>query len=277
MIFSIPNLLNTEKLQSIQTRLEKAEFVEGKLTAGWHAKLVKNNQQLKSGTSLLKELKTEVEQVLKDNSLFKIAVRPRRVHSLLFSRYEEGMSYGTHTDNALMGSNLLRSDVSFTLFLNSPDEYEGGDLVIEGADDEKAYKLEAGTIIIYPSSTLHRVNTVTKGTRIVVVGWVQSLVRDASQREILFDLDTARRAMFAREGKTPEFDLISKPSFIFKQNLSSTSNLVPPSFLNTDGHSWYTVNVVTAGVDIFGLYPIDCANAITFFLSVTYINIDSFN
>jgi PKHD-type hydroxylase len=210
MIFSIPNLLNTEKLQSIQTRLEKAEFVEGKLTAGWHAKLVKNNQQLKSGTSLLKELKTEVEQVLKDNSLFQIAVRPRRVHSLLFSRYEEGMSYGTHTDNALMGSNLLRSDVSFTLFLNSPDEYEGGELVIEGADDEKAYKLEAGTIIIYPSSTLHRVNTVTKGTRIVVVGWVQSLVRDASQREILFDLDTARRAMFAREGKTPEFDLISK-------------------------------------------------------------------
>ncbi|EAW33416.1 Fe2+-dependent dioxygenase [Lyngbya sp. PCC 8106] len=210
MIFSIPNVLTTEQLNSIQTRLEKAEFVEGKLTAGWHAKLVKNNQQLKSGTSLIKELKSEVELVIKENLLFKTAVRPRRIHSLLFSRYEVGMSYGTHTDNALMGSNLLRSDVSFTLFLNSPDEYEGGELVIEGADDEKAYKLEAGAMIVYPSSTLHRVNTITKGTRLVVVGWVQSLVRDASQREILFDLDTARRAMFAREGKTPEFDLISK-------------------------------------------------------------------
>ncbi|ERT04606.1 2OG-Fe(II) oxygenase superfamily protein [Lyngbya aestuarii BL J] len=210
MIFSIPDVLTAEQLNSIQTRLEKAEFVEGKLTAGWHAKLVKNNQQLKSGSSLLKELKTEVEQVIKQNLLFQTAVRPRRIHSLLFSRYEEGMSYGTHTDNALMGSRLLRSDVSFTLFLNSPDEYEGGELVIESADDEKAYKLEAGAMIVYPSSTLHRVDTVTKGTRLVVVGWVQSLVRDASQREILFDLDTARRAMFAREGKTPEFDLISK-------------------------------------------------------------------
>ena len=210
MIFSIPDVLTKEQLNSIQTRLEKAEFVEGKLTAGWHAKLVKNNQQLKSGTSLLKELTNEVEQVVKENLLFKIAVRPRRIHSLLFSRYEEGMSYGTHTDNAFMGSSLFRSDVSFTLFLNSPNEYEGGELVIESADDEKAYKLEAGRMIVYPSSTLHRVNTVTKGTRIVVVGWVQSLVRDVSQREILFDLDTARRSMFAREGKTPEFDLISK-------------------------------------------------------------------
>ncbi|MEB3283035.1 MAG: Fe2+-dependent dioxygenase [Lyngbya sp.] len=210
MIFSIPDVLTKEQLNSIKTRLEKAEFVEGKLTAGWHAKLVKNNQQLKSGTGLLKELTNEVEQVIKQNPLFQAAVRPRRIHSILFSRYEEGMSYGTHTDNALMGSSFLRSDVSFTLFLNSPNEYEGGELVVEGADDEKAYKLEAGRMIVYPSSTLHRVNTVTKGTRMVVVGWVQSLVRDASQREILFDLDTARRAMFAREGKTPEFDLISK-------------------------------------------------------------------
>ncbi|WP_413165022.1 Fe2+-dependent dioxygenase [Capilliphycus salinus ALCB114379] len=210
MIFSIPDVLTKEQLNSIKTRLEKAEFVEGKLTAGWHAKLVKNNQQLKSGTGLLKELTSEVERVIKQNPLFQTAVRPRFIHSILFSRYEEGMSYGTHTDNALMGNSFLRSDVSFTLFLNSPDEYEGGELVIESADDEKAYKLEAGRMIVYPSSTLHRVNTVTKGTRMVVVGWVQSLVRDASQREILFDLDTARRSMFAREGKTPEFDLISK-------------------------------------------------------------------
>jgi PKHD-type hydroxylase len=110
-----------------------------------------------------------------------------------------------------MGSSTIyRSDVSFTLFLNSPSEYEGGELVIEGADDEKAYKLEAGSAIIYPSTTLHRVDPVTRGTRLVVVGWVQSFIREASEREILFNLDTARRTIFAKDGKTPEFDLISQ-------------------------------------------------------------------
>ncbi|MGC1245436.1 MAG: Fe2+-dependent dioxygenase, partial [Spirulinaceae cyanobacterium] len=108
------------------------------------------------------------------------------------------------------GQNFLRSDVSLTLFLNSPSDYVGGELVIEGADDERKFKLEAGSAVVYPSSTLHRVEEVTKGVRLVTVGWVQSLVRDPYQREILFDLDVARRSIFAREGKTIEFDLISK-------------------------------------------------------------------
>ena len=118
------------------------------------------------------------------------------------------MSYGTHANNAMMGS--YRSDVSFTLFLSAPTDYAGGELVIEGADDEKAYKLPAGSAIVYPSSTLHRVNEVTKGTRLVVVGWVQSLVRNSAQRELLFDIDTVRRSLFAQHGKTNEFDLLSK-------------------------------------------------------------------
>ena len=118
------------------------------------------------------------------------------------------MSYGTHADNAMMGS--WRSDVSFTLFLNQPTDYEGGELVIEGPDDEQAYKLSAGTAIVYPSSTLHRVNEVTAGQRLVVVGWVQSLIRDPAQRELLFDIDTVRRSLFAQYGKTTEFDLLSK-------------------------------------------------------------------
>lgn len=211
MIFSIDHILSPDELNDITKVLSKAEFVDGKLTAGWHAKLVKNNQQLKAGTSQ-KELKTKIRTALNKNPLFQTAVRPKSIHSLLFSRYEVGMSYDTHVDNALMGgsSGMCRSDVSFTLFLNSPQDYEGGELTIEGVQQEQSYKLEAGSAIVYSSTTLHRVNPVTKGTRLVVVGWVQSVVRNESDREILFDLETARRAIFAKSGKTPEFDLVSK-------------------------------------------------------------------
>ncbi len=211
MIFSIDSILSPEEIAEIKQILEQAEFVDGKLTAGWHAKLVKNNQQLKAGTSQ-KELKAKIRTALFKNALFQTTVRPKIIHSILFSRYSDGMSYDTHVDNALMKSDgsFCRSDVSFTLFLNSPQGYEGGDLTIEGVQEEQNYKLDAGSAIFYPSTTLHRVNPVTKGTRLVVVGWVQSLIRDASDREILFDLETARRAVFAKSGKTPEFDLISK-------------------------------------------------------------------
>ena len=211
MIFSINSILSPEEITEIKQILEQAEFVDGKLTAGWHAKLVKNNQQLKAGTSQ-KELKAKISTALVKNALFQTTVRPKVIHSILFSRYNDGMSYDTHVDNALMKNNgsFCRSDISFTLFLNSPQDYEGGELTIEGVQEEQHYKLDAGSAIIYPSTTLHRVNPVTKGTRLVVVGWVQSVIRDASDREILFDLETARRAIFAKSGKTPEFDLISK-------------------------------------------------------------------
>ena len=211
MIFTIPNILNASQLAQITASLAKAEFVDGKLTAGWHAKLVKNNQQLKPKSPQIQPLKDQIQAVLMGNGLFQTALRPKVIHSLLFSRYGVGMSYGRHTDNALMGHPAQwRSDVSFTLFLNAPSEYEGGELVVEGADQETAYKLAAGSALCYPSTTLHRVNEVTQGTRLVVVGWVQSLVREPGDREILFDLDTARRAIFAKDGKTAEFDLLSK-------------------------------------------------------------------
>jgi PKHD-type hydroxylase len=211
MIFSINHILSPDQLTEIQQVLSQAEFIDGKLTAGWHAKLVKHNQQLKVGTSE-QELKTKIRAAFNNNALFQSAIRPKSIHSLLFSRYSQGMSYDTHVDNALMNnkSGLCRSDVSFTLFLNSPQEYTGGELTIEGVQEEQSYKLDAGSAIIYPSTTLHRVNPVTQGTRLVAVGWVQSIIRDGSDRELLFDLETARRAIFAKSGKTPEFDLISK-------------------------------------------------------------------
>lgn len=211
MIFTIDSIFSPEELANIKQVLEQAKFVDGKLTAGWHAKLVKNNQQLQAGGEQ-QELKAKIRTALNKNALFQTAIRPKSIHSLLFSRYDTEMSYDTHVDNALMGGNpsLYRSDISFTLFLSSPQDYEGGELTIEGVQEEQSYKLEAGSAIVYPSTTLHRVNPVTKGSRLVVVGWVQSVVRDAGDREILFDLETARRAIFAKSGKTPEFDLVSK-------------------------------------------------------------------
>jgi PKHD-type hydroxylase len=208
MIFSIPQLLSPEQLQYLTDALATAEFVNGKVTAGWYAKQVKHNQQLAGQGDKSQELQAFVKNILHHNPLFQTATRPRAIHSILFSRYEIGMSYGRHTDNALMGP--WRSDISFTVFLSTPQGYGGGELVVEEADDERAYKLEAGSAIVYPASTLHRVEPVTEGTRLVAVGWVQSWVRDAHCREILFDLETARRSLFAQQGKTEEFDLISK-------------------------------------------------------------------
>ncbi len=211
MMLTIPNLLTPDEVNFVISTLQSEDFVDGKTTAGWHARLVKHNSQLSREARYHQDLRDFIRAALKRTVLFQMAAQPKIVHSILFSRYQEGMSYGSHIDNALMGGeDFLRSDVSLTLFLSEPETYEGGELVIEGVEGEQVFKLEAGSAIIYPSSTLHRVNPVTQGTRLVVVAWVQSLIRDVSQREILFDLDIARRALFEKHGKTTEFDLISK-------------------------------------------------------------------
>lgn len=212
MIFCIDNVLSPDELQSINSSLANAQFVDGKLTAGWHAKLVKENQQLSGKDAIAKSVKNTVIKGLSRSQLFQIAVKPKNIRSPLISRYEAGMSYGTHVDNALMGqgNDLMRSDVSFTLFLNSPEEYEGGELVMETPQGEQSFKLDPGAMITYPSTTLHRVEAVTKGVRLVAVSWVQSLIRDPNEREILFDLETTRQAIFSKHGKTKEFDLVAK-------------------------------------------------------------------
>ena len=122
------------------------------------------------------------------------------------------MSYGTHVDNAVMAthSQPMRTDLSFTIFLTPPDSYDGGELIVESTQGEQLFKLDAGSMVLYPSSTLHRVETVNSGSRFVAVSWAQSTVRSPEHREILFDLDTARRSLFKQQGKTPEFDLMTK-------------------------------------------------------------------
>jgi PKHD-type hydroxylase len=213
MLMCIADVLNVDEITSIVAQLDSANFVDGKLTAGWHARLVKHNMQAhEDGSALLSGLQELIQGAIERHPLFQIAAYPKVVRPPLLSRYEAGMSYGTHVDNALMGrgTNLIRSDISLTLFLSDPDSYDGGELVIESSQGEQVFKLPAGAMIMYPSSYLHRVETVTRGVRLAAVLWVQSLVRDGGDREILFDLDTVRQAIFEKQGKTPEFDLISK-------------------------------------------------------------------
>src|SRR6266478_7972497 len=169
--------------------------------------MVKNNRQTEAPRSLDTIRKLVAERVL-GNEVFRLAVRPKALSPLLFSRYEKNMHYGSHVDDALMEG--MRTDVSFTLFLSEPTSYDGGELTIESAGGEETFKLAAGTLVAYSATSLHRVTAVTRGARLAAVGWARSFIRDPAQRELLFDLDTARRQIFAREGKSTEFDLVSK-------------------------------------------------------------------
>jgi len=206
MIFTIPDLLAKAAVAELCDRLQSVELIDGKATAGWHAKTVKQNQQ--PNAEQAKPLGEEVRQTLLKHPLFQAAARPRRVHTVRFNRYSDGMAYGRHTDNAQM--NGRRTDLSFTLFLSDPDSYEGGELVVEDIGDEQTYKLPAGSVLIYPSGSLHWVAPVTQGVRWAAVGWLQSQIRDNEQRSLLFELDTARRSLFQKYGKTDEFDLMTK-------------------------------------------------------------------
>lgn len=204
----IGNVLSASEVKTARAALKRARFVDGRATAGFAARIVKHNTQADSSDRSLKTVRRLISERILGNEVFRLAVRPKALTPLLLSRYEKGMHYGTHVDDALM--NGLRTDVSFTLFLSDPKSYVGGELLVETPAGEDAVKLEAGALVAYPSTTLHRVNDVTKGERLAAVGWARSFIRDPARREMLFDLDTARRQMFAREGKSAEYDLISK-------------------------------------------------------------------
>jgi PKHD-type hydroxylase len=208
MQMTIAGVLTPEDLIAVRAALDKTKFVDGKETAGWAAKGVKNNLQAKAGDTALEAARALVHERLSANALFAMAARPKQFSSLLFARYDPGMKYGAHVDDALMGG--MRTDLSFTLFIDQPVAYDGGELVMETSAGETAVKGPAGSVFLYSSNTLHRVAKLHSGVRRVCVGWVQSYVRHAEQREILFDLDTARRAVFNASGKTAEFDLMSK-------------------------------------------------------------------
>lgn len=208
MRLAIAEVFSAEECRRIRERLAGAAFVDGRRTAGWHARLVKHNLQGDRQDETVAAVLEEIQSRLFAHPVFVAATRPKSFCALLLSRYEPGMAYGRHVDDALMAG--LRTDVSFTLFLSELDTYEGGELVIEDAEGENAIRLPAGSLYLYPSTTLHRVEPVRSGTRLAAVGWVRSFVREAEAREILFDLETARRREFEANGKSETFDLLSK-------------------------------------------------------------------
>ena len=207
MILAIADVLSPGDIETVRAGLATATFVDGKATAGWSAKLVKSNLQAGASPEV-ERLRGLIEDRLAAHPVFQLATRPKSIIGPLFSRYQPGHAYGTHVDDALIGG--TRTDVSFTLFLAEPSSYAGGELIIETSSGEEAFKLPPGSIVTYPATTLHRVAPVTQGERLAAAGWVRSFVREPSHRELLFDLETARRRLFDRDGKTAEGDLLAK-------------------------------------------------------------------
>ena len=203
-------LLNSEELEIVRKDLNKEDFLweDGKRTAGVHAAQVKNNLQLRRDSDLSKKLSGLIIRKILNNELIKSFALPKKIHGTIFSKSTKGMKYGRHIDNVYMSSG--RADLSFTIFLNSKDSYEGGELSIEDFNSEEKFKLNAGEIIIYPSTFLHSVEEVTNGERLVFIGWIESYVKSIEEREYLFDLDAAAKSLLSKYGRSREVDLIFK-------------------------------------------------------------------
>jgi PKHD-type hydroxylase len=211
VILTFDNVLSSDEAAYVEASLSPDDFIDGTRTAGWHARLVKHNTQLQVDDERTQAVVKLIHDKILKHADYRRAFQPKLTRQPLISRYEPGMSYGAHVDDAFMGSNpIVRADIAMTLFLSDPASYDGGELVIESTFGTRAVKLAAGAMVVYPATTLHRVEPVTRGIRLAAVSWGQSLIPDPIKREILYDLDNARRALFDREGKTPEFDLISK-------------------------------------------------------------------
>lgn len=204
MLVHIPNVLTPEQVRMLRDRLDHADdaWVDGRVTAGYSGAPVKRNQQIAEHTPIARELGDVILSAIERHPLFISAALPNQVYPPLFNRYEGGMTFGSHVDVAvrvLPNGVKLRTDVSVTLFLSAPDEYDGGELVIEDAYGVQEIKLPAGDMIVYPATSLHQVTPVTRGVRVASFFWVQSLVRSDAQRALLFDMDTAIQRLNASD------------------------------------------------------------------------------
>lgn len=194
MLLHIPGVLSAEQVAQLRQALDAADWTDGRETVGAQGARVKRNQQLPDASPLRQELGAVVQAALARHPLFHAATLPARQLLPRFNRYQGGGEYGFHVDGAVMAlpdGSQLRSDISCTVFLNDPDDYDGGELVVSDTYGEHAVKLPAGDAIIYPSTSLHRVTPVTRGARLAAFFWVQSLVRDVAHRRMLFELDQA--------------------------------------------------------------------------------------
>ena len=195
MLLTIPDVLNAEQVSHALQILNSADWVDGRVTAGHQSARAKDNAQLPEGTPAARELGDVILNALGRNALFISAALPLHVFPPLFNRYQGGQSFGTHVDNALRQvpgtGHRIRTDISCTLFFSPPESYDGGELIVEDTFGIHSVKLPAGHMVIYPASSLHYVKPVTRGARIASFFWIQSMIRDDSQRTLLFDLDTA--------------------------------------------------------------------------------------
>lgn len=213
MILAVHAIPEADRLAALHDRIALLEWRDGRETAGSVAREVKRNEQAVMGSTAGRSLADEISHILWDHPVIRAAAQPRRFSPLLISRTVAGGGYGAHVDNALMGrgEKRLRTDLSFTLFLTPPEEYEGGELVIHAAGTTQTVKGEAGHLVLYPSGSIHEVRPVTRGTRIVCVGWIESMIEDTARREMLFDLENLRASLRAQlPGQSAELLTLDK-------------------------------------------------------------------
>jgi PKHD-type hydroxylase len=195
MLLHVPEVLSPAEVDRCRRVLDSAEWVDGSATAGFQSTLVKHNAQIAEGSAAARELASIVVGGLNKSVLFASAALPARIFPPLFNRYSVGQAFGNHVDNAIRRvratGEMVRTDLSATLFLSSPDEYDGGDLVIDDTYGPHSVKLPAGHMVVYPATSLHRVTPITRGVRLASFFWIQSLVREDAERSLLFDMDMA--------------------------------------------------------------------------------------
>lgn len=211
MLLHVPEILSKADVAALRARLDAADWKDGRITAGHQSAQVKRNAQLADSDPLARELGDFILAALARNTTFFAGALPRRIFPPLFNRYAGGQTFGQHVDNAVRYDRTqadappLRTDLSATLFLAEPDEYDGGELVVEDAYGAHSIKLPAGDLVLYPASSLHEVRAVTRGARVASFFWIQSLVRSQTQRRLLFDLDVAIQSLAARTPDAPEW------------------------------------------------------------------------
>ncbi|MEZ5366629.1 MAG: Fe2+-dependent dioxygenase [Bryobacterales bacterium] len=193
MLIEIPQVLSAEDVADFRHKLDATQWVDGRVTAGPQSMRTKNNMQLPEDSPVAQELGDRILAALEKNALFLTGALPQRVFPPLFNRYAGGQSFGSHVDNAIRQikgtTQRIRTDLSATLFLSEPEEYDGGELYVEDVYGVHSVKLPAGSMVLYPSTSLHNVRPVTRGARVCSFFWIQSMIRDDAQRTLLFDLD----------------------------------------------------------------------------------------
>lgn len=211
MLVTIPEVLNKEDISVIQDLMATANFREGTQSAGSEARRVKNNHEMFISEIETQRLNNLVMGKLVQNPTYIATAFAAKIAAPYYAKYTEGMYYGNHIDDPVMGppNQRYRSDISITIFLNEPDDYDGGELVIQTGFGEQKVKLNAGDVVLYPSSSTHRVTEVTRGERIVAVTWLQSTIRDPAKREILYNLSLAREKLIETAPGTDELEKLS--------------------------------------------------------------------